>query len=108
MTTLRGARTYDLFEARAARDEGMAEVTRPKFAALYLQYCTTLEHGLLVTGEDITRACQDQGIFPHHHNAWGAAANAAVRKGLLIDTGERRPMRLRTSHARKTPLYRVR
>jgi hypothetical protein len=95
-------------DAKAARDDGMAAVSRADFMTRYLMFVRTLASGSLVTGEDVSLACASVGIVPHHHNAWGAAANQAVRLGLLIDTGQRRHMQKRVSHARQTPVYRVR
>jgi len=82
-------------------------VSQPSFTGQYLVYCRSLRRGTLVTGEDIRVGCEARGISPHHPNAWGAAANHAVKQQLLIDTGQRRQMRLKKSHARRTPLYRI-
>jgi hypothetical protein len=91
----------------AARDAALAQVSRPDFMGRYLMFCRSLPAGALVTGEDISLACARAGIIPHHANAWGAAANMALKRGLLIDTGQRAKMRKRASHARQTPVYRV-
>lgn len=58
-----------------------------------------------VTGEDIRVKLSDAGTTPGHHNAWGAAINAAVRRGYLKPTGQYVGMVTPKSHARKTPLY---
>lgn len=39
---------------------------------------------------------------PGHHNAWGALANALIRKGFLQDTGVRASMTGPKSHGRKS------
>ena len=44
--------------------------------------------------------------LPHHHNAWGELTKAAVNAGLIKPTGQTANMKLKKSHARKTPVYR--
>lgn len=43
---------------------------------------------------------------PRHHNTWGALTMTASRYGIIVDTGVRVKMRLRRSHARKSPIWR--
>lgn len=58
------------------------------------------------TGEELRhRLLLDGCPRPHHHNAWGALINQAVRIGLVQATGERRNMRGPRSHARSTSVY---
>ena len=45
---------------------------------------------------------------PHHHNAWGALTNTAVRRKLIVPTGNWGQNRKKESHARVTRLYRAR
>ena len=61
------------------------------------------------TGEDIRLLISKPGIVgaPHHHNAWGALINTAVRRKLIVATGRYESMKTTKSHARKTPVYRV-
>lgn len=44
---------------------------------------------------------------PHHHNAWGALTNTAVRRKLMVATGQLRQNRKKESHARVVRLYRA-
>jgi len=60
-----------------------------------------------VTGEDIRLNILERVGMPHHHNAWGALIKSALKQGVLIPTGEYRAMKTRKSHARKTPVYRI-
>lgn len=60
------------------------------------------------TGEDVRNYTEKKIGAPHHHNAWGAAISQAVREGLLVPTERYVPMKGPKSHARKTPLYRLR
>lgn len=60
-----------------------------------------------ITGEDIRLRCAEAGIFPPHHNAWGAMINILVRGGVLIKTGKYRQMKDPRSHARETKTYLV-
>ena len=64
--------------------------------------------GLLVTGEKLRMMIEPVVGAPHHHNAWGAAISLAVKKGYAEATGEYAAMRGPKSHARKTPVYRLR
>lgn len=96
---------HDLFEARKARDEGMEKVDRPSFTERVIGVVTALPFGSEWTGEGIRIRCTDLGVTPHHPNAWGAAVNVVVRKGLLIKTGEYRQMKRVSSHARVNPVY---
>lgn len=99
----------DLFEWNAgeeARDEALFKVT---------ENCKPwMESALAVvpdipmvefTGEDLRHFVVAKVGSPHHSNAFGAMVNAAVRKGLITATGEWRKMKLKSSHARKTPVY---
>jgi len=61
----------------------------------------------MVTGEDVRVLCAEVEIAPHHHNAWGAAINTMVRRGLLVPTGMFTQMKDVRSHARLTRVYRV-
>lgn len=60
--------------------------------------------GFLGTGEGIRLAVMLPP--PHHHNAWGAVIRMAVRRGLLMDTGQMAHMTSKKSHARRSPVYR--
>src|SRR5262245_22076180 len=96
------AQPRDLERARAQRDQGMARVQEEALAnhlaALLLQHV-----GAELTGEDI---CLLSGRTAHHPNAWGAAINALVRRGLLIKTGAMRQPSSVASHARAIHVYR--
>lgn len=61
-----------------------------------------------MTGEDIRRrVVQSIDEEPHHHNAWGALINQAIKRGYIFDTGETTNMKKKSSHARRTPVYRI-
>ena len=65
--------------------------------------------GFIGTWEDIRVRLLMKGLArPHHHNAWGEVSKEALKRKLMIPTGEMRPMRLKKSHARSTKVYRVR
>lgn len=100
------ATTRDLAAARAARDAGIKNVTdhNETWMTRYLAFVASLPKGWIGTGEDIRLSCGLEA--PGHVNAWGAATNHAVRKGLLAKTGIYVPMRSERSHARGTPQYR--
>lgn len=96
----------DLFSARASRDEALERVKRnsgPWFDRA-LAYIATLEtwRG---TGEDLRILITNAVGSPHHHNAWGSLTRVAMRRGLIIPTGQRVAMRGSKSNARKTDVY---
>jgi hypothetical protein len=91
----------------AARDEALARVAEnagEDWRTSALAVLAELPDEL--TGEDIRLACLAAGVEPHHHNAWGSFICSLVREGVLVATGEYRPMRSPGSHARKTAVYR--
>jgi len=58
--------------------------------------------------EEFRRVCEEAGIRPHHHNAWGSLTNQLVKAGILIDTGRLGKSTSVRSHARRQPIWRVR
>lgn len=64
--------------------------------------------GLVMTGEQVRMALEPIIGAPHHHNAWGAAIAVAIKQGLLLPTGQYIAMQGPRSHARRTPVYRLR
>lgn len=56
--------------------------------------------------EDLRAQLLQDGLPPpHHHNAWGAFTNRAIKANLIRKTGQHRSMRGARSHARSTPVY---
>ncbi|MFZ0270967.1 MAG: hypothetical protein WAL34_03870 [Acidobacteriaceae bacterium] len=62
------------------------------------------EHGVI--GEDIRRMLLPHVGHPGSPNAWGALIRRAIKKGLIVATGEYRHMKEKRSHARRTMVYR--
>ena len=58
--------------------------------------------------EEFRRVCEESGVTPHHHNAWGSLTNQLVKAGILIDTGRLGKSTSIRSHARRQPIWRVR
>jgi hypothetical protein len=97
----------DLFDhaaSRAGRDEGMARVLEPEddFKFLYFLFVLHLPIGWEGQSEDIRRMWPSHYPRPHHHNAWGACANAALRRGLLVHLPELVSMTAKKAHAHRT------
>ena len=59
------------------------------------------------TGEDIRLACELEVGHPKHQNAYGALINTLIKRKIIVPTGEYRPMKDKTSHARSTPVYKA-
>jgi hypothetical protein len=97
------------YEAREARDEALARVKSNggNWRDIAIS-ALSLISGFEGTAEDIRIRLQLKGLRPpHHHNAWGEMIKAALHQNMIVATGERRQMRTRKSHARVTPVYRV-
>lgn len=62
--------------------------------------------GKTMTGEQMRFWLAGEVGFPKHPNAWGALINAAVKVGLIQDTGDQSQMTATRSHARRTPVWR--
>lgn len=97
---------FDIFGARAERDEGIARVIKHNepFAIQFAQAIDRLPHGWVGTCEDIRRDWR--GTRPSSPNAWGACWNAAKKRGQLTELPTQVAMTARKSHARKTHLHR--
>jgi hypothetical protein len=92
-------------DSKEARDEALELVARNAENFMVLGMIKIRSMDGEVTGEDIRIKLSECGIKPHHHNAWGALINSAIRHGILQATGEYRHMRVKSSHARRTPVY---
>jgi hypothetical protein len=95
----------------SARDEGIAIVREhnPNFMLDCLDELRSFQHARMgqdFIGEEFRHFCQARGHVPKHHNAWGSLMMNAVRLGLIEGTGEYLKMKDKTSHARKSQLYR--
>ena len=102
------------FSARAseaARDHGIALVGRNAGTAFMEAAKTVIVDRLAgqeVLAEEMRRVCEEAGIHPHHHNAWGSLTNQLVRAGILQDTGRIAKSTRITSHARRNTVWKVR
>jgi len=98
---------FDLFASKAARDDALAQVAGNSGTFMDDAICAIadLPKGMLLIGEDIRRLLTEEGIVPHHHNAWGALTGVALRRKLLRPTGRYRYMRDVNSHGRRTAEY---
>jgi hypothetical protein len=101
----------DLFSAESARDKALETVAANAEAWMGTarDALEALPSGYTGTFEEFRLALVHGGLEkPHHHNAWGALANTCLKMGVLIPTGDIRKMRTTKSHARRTPVYRLR
>ena len=94
-------------EARYERDKALAQVAENAmpYTKQAAQLIDRLNPGTDWTGEDIRIYIEGKIGKPHHHNAWGAIINSAVRRKTLIKTNQYRQMKTPKSHARATPVY---
>jgi len=91
-----------------ARDMGIGTVMEgeDRFAVRVMAIVKSLPRGWRGIGEDIRLLADQHGIpRPHHHNCWGGVMFGCVKAGLLTPTGDWRHMRIKRSHARKSPEY---
>lgn len=100
---------FDAAEARRRRDEGIATVidhNRP-WAARAMDAIIQLRGEFATfTGEQMRIHVGAMIGQPGHPGVWGAIFVAAIKRGLIVPTGEWRAMQTPESHARKTPVYR--
>jgi hypothetical protein len=89
--------------SREAKEEGLAKVHSPTLTQRLATIVRWRKDLVEFTGEDLRIILNDES---YHPNAWGAAINALIRKGLIVKTGEYRQMKVVSSHARTTPVYR--
>jgi hypothetical protein len=100
----------DLFGAREARDEGMKKVASrsPDYIDGGMALIANLPNGSEATGEDIRLKCITSGLRYHHPNAHGTLIRMAVERGMLRHTGKWQQPKVKNSHGRKIPIYRIR
>lgn len=111
MVTLGPLFDYSASASEAARDHGIALVgTRAGTAFMEAAKAVILDRlaGQEVLAEEMRRVCEEAGIVPHHHNAWGSLTNQLVRAGILHDTGRIAKSTRITSHARRNTVWKIR
>ena len=97
--------------SEAARDRAIATVganAGPEFMEQAKAVILERFSGTECLAEEFRRVCEEAGIRPHHHNAWGSLTNQLVKAGILIDTGRIAKSTRVTSHARRNTVWRVR
>lgn len=101
-----------LFEARAARDVGIAKTTKKnsEWMQRALDMLPKLR-GLGIaefTGEMARVKLRQIGLEdPTNAHAWGTMIRAAMKRGVVADTGKVVQMFGERSHARRTPVWRL-
>lgn len=106
----RGPKAIDLFNQPAivAREKGINKVSEGSSTWIELAHKTIhLYPENMATGEDLKVFLEKRIGGPHHFNVYGAMIIGAIRKGILIGTGEFPTMKLKSSHARRNQLYRI-
>ena len=96
--------------SKASRDHAIALVGRNAGAEfMEAAKAVILERlsGTECLAEEMRRVCEEAGVVPHHHNAWGSLTNHLVKAGILIDTGRLGKSTSVRSHARRQPIWRV-
>ncbi len=97
-----------MFGGRNLRDIGLELVLEhnEKWAARFALTLPLLI-GQRLTGEEIRGILSPIIGAPKTMKAWGGAIMSAIKRGWLIEDGERGQMRQPSSHAHNTPYYRV-
>lgn len=95
--------------AEQLRDQGIERVTRSNWM---LEAVETLQRHReelpsLFIGEDIRELILCYIEAPHHPNAWGALTRYLVVLKMIVQTGRIVKMRTPSSHARRSPEYRL-
>ena len=100
---------WSLAASELARDAGQARVLERAatfHADAVAVICRRLA-GTEVLAEEFRRVCSEEGVAPHHHNAWGALTAVLVRRGVIEETGRLGKSQDPRSHARRQPVWRV-
>ena len=98
--------TFD--EALAHREAVLAEVAENNagWMAEALGAFESLPATWSGLGEDLRFALVERGVSaPKTPHAWGSLVGTLVRRGALVPTGERRPMRDAKSNGRRSDVY---
>lgn len=106
METMPEQLTFD--DALAKREAVLAEVEKNNAGWLKLaaDAMRRMEAGTEGIGEDFRFLLKDHGVpDPVHPNAFGALINTMKRRGVLVETGEYRPMRGAKANGRRSPVY---
>lgn len=100
---------WSLAEGEAARDAGQGLVLDRAglFHAQAVEVIRRRLAGAEVLAEEFRRVCLEEGVSPHHHNAWGALTAVLVKRGVIEETGRLGKSRDPRSHARRQPVWRV-
>lgn len=97
------------FEDALAQRETVLEEVAENNAKWMAQARAAVENLPVATegiGEDFRAKLMASGLpEPKHPNAWGALFNILARTGVLVATGEMRPMKSKASNARKSVVY---
>ena len=106
---------YDLFTARALRDEGIDRVTgnvaavwRAGYQMRAAEFLTSLSQYQTFTGEDVRQYVEPHIGTPHHSNSWGGVFNGVIRrwkKDLLVEDAGWAQATAKKSHAVRLPSY---
>lgn len=97
--------------SEAAKNQAIATVARNAGTVFMEQAKAVILERLSGTeclAEEMRRVCEDAGVVPHHHNAWGSLTNQLVKAGILQSTGRLGKSTSLRSHARRQPIWRVR
>lgn len=94
--------------ATSARDAGIKRVLENSgdYKEKANRALSRLVPGRTYIGEEIRQVIEPVIGPAHTPHFWGAWINGLVRKGLLVKTGLRRPMKTTKSHGRMTDVYR--
>lgn len=63
--------------------------------------------GTEVLAESFRLLCEEEGVKPHHPNAWGGLTSRLIKQGVLVDTGRIAKSTAPRSHARRQPIWKV-
>ncbi len=63
--------------------------------------------GQEVLAETFRAICEEEGVTPHHHNAWGGLTSSLIKRGILMETGRIDKSSDPRSHSRRQPVWKV-
>jgi hypothetical protein len=94
--------TYDSGQERKKSGTVKILTGNGLWAQAAIERIKALPVGWTGTGEDIRHLVSE---LPSHPNAWGGLIARVLKDELIYPTGDYRPMKDKSSNARKTPVY---
>ena len=102
---------FDHQQAHALKEAGMASAMAHAGDAFAERACALIQAvhaGDVILAEQWRQTCVEQGVVPHHPNAWGALTSVLRKRGIIKDTGKYKTAQSVRNHGHSYRLWQVR